>query len=187
MPERRRVAAFDPLGILAALHGHRVRFVVIGGFAAQLHGSPSLTADLDICPARDGPNLEALAAALRELDARLRGAPPGLRVPLDARALGAHELLTLGTRLGDLDVIARPAEGIDHEALAATAETYDLDGLRVAVAGLDDLIRMKRAAGRPKDRIELEVLGALRDELDRRSPAPSGRAPRARAGRPPPG
>jgi hypothetical protein len=70
------------------------------------------------------------------------------------------------TFAGDLDIIGIPAGTTGHEELARTAEPMDLDGLTVQVAALDDLIRMKRAAGRPKDRVELEILGALRDEIE---------------------
>lgn len=158
---------FDPIHILRRLQAHGVRFVLIGGLAAKVHGSPTLTVDIDVCPARDGDNLERLAAVLGELGAGLRGAPPNLPFHPDRRTLERAELLTLRTDHGDLDVITRP-QGVDgYDELAANATDTELaDGLRVPVASLDDLIRMKRASGRPKDRIELEVLGALRDEID---------------------
>lgn len=161
---------FDPLAILATLFRHRVRFVVIGGFAAQIQGSPSLTADLDVCPAWDRANLRALAHALDEMGARRRGPGPDLPVPLDAGALAGGDWFTLGTRFGNLDLLGRPTPDTNFETLERTAERFDLDGLPVLVASVDDLIRLKRAAGRPKDLIEVEVLGALRDELDRRGP-----------------
>jgi predicted nucleotidyltransferase len=93
--------------------------------------------------------------------------PDGVVAPIDARALRASEVLTLRTRHGDLDLLAHPEPGFGFEALAASARTAELMGIRVLVASLDDLIAMKRAAGRPKDRIELEILGAVREELDR--------------------
>jgi hypothetical protein len=75
--------SFDPLGTLRTLSEHRVRFVLIGGFAAALRGSPMITGDIDICYARDDANLRALAAALGALDATLRGAPPDVPFQLD--------------------------------------------------------------------------------------------------------
>jgi hypothetical protein len=76
--------------------------------------------------------------------------------------------VTLTTRHGDLDLLAHPDPGLDFGQLAQRALTTEIMGWVVLVASLDDLVAMKRAAGRPKDLIELEVLGALREEIDRR-------------------
>lgn len=157
----------DPVPILRTLHEHGVAFVVIGGMAAALHGSPSLTLDLDVCYDRDRGNLEALAGALRALHARLRGAPPDIPFQLDARTLANGDHFTFSTDAGPFDCLGTPAGAGGYAALIRNALTFELAGLRIAVAGLDDLIRMKRAAGRPKDLIEVEILGALRDEIDR--------------------
>ncbi|HXX61648.1 MAG TPA: hypothetical protein VEI48_10205, partial [Candidatus Sulfotelmatobacter sp.] len=104
---------------------------------------------------------------LRGLGARLRGVTDAVPFRLDARALAAGDAFTFSTDAGDLDIIATPAGTAGYHDLSRTAATIDLDGMRVQVASIDDLMRMKLAAGRPKDLIELEVLGALRDELDR--------------------
>jgi len=155
--------------ILRTLVDHGARFVVIGGIAAQAHGSPSLTGDLDICYARDPDNLAAVAASLAELAAIRRDLPAGVpAVPLDAQTLRSGDMFLLQTRAGPLDLLGTPDPNLDYEQLARNAVAFDVEGTRVLIAGLDDLMRMKRAAGRPKDRIELEVLGALREELDRR-------------------
>ncbi len=161
---------FDPAGILAVLLRHQVRFVLVGGVAAQAHGSPSLTGDLDICYACDAHNLVRLATALSELSAVRRGLPVGSprMPPLDARTLRAGGLFTLTTRFGDFDMLATPDPGLDYQRLLDHAVTTIVHGEPVHIASLNDLIAMKRAAGRPKDRIELEILGALREELDRR-------------------
>src|SRR3990170_1745450 len=131
---------FRPDLLLGALLDGGVRFVIVGGLAAQAHGSPSLTGDLDICHAIDRDNLDRLAAVV----------------------------VTLTTRHGDLDLLAHPDPGLDFGQLAQRALTTEIMGWVVLVASLDDLVAMKRAAGRPKDLIELEVLGALREEIDRR-------------------
>jgi hypothetical protein len=167
MTELRR---FRPGVILRSLIAHEIRFIVVGGLAAQAHGSPSLTGDLDICYARDGENLARLAATLQELVAVRRGLPVDTpRLPtLDARTLRAGGLFTLTTSAGDFDLLANPDPDLDYERLRATAVSTKVAGEPVLVASLDALISMKRAAGRPKDRIELEILGALREELDRR-------------------
>ncbi len=162
---------FRPDAILRCLIAHEVRFIVVGGLAAQAHGSPSLTGDLDICYGRDAENLARLAVALQELVAVRRGLPvdaPNLP-PLDARTLRAGGLFTLTTTAGDLDLLANPDPDLDFERLRTTAVSTTVAGELVLVASLDSLISMKRAAGRPKDRIELEILGALREELDRRA------------------
>jgi hypothetical protein len=151
--------------LLEGLEGHGVRYVVVGGIAARLLGSPTVTRDLDICYARDPENLAALAKLLTELHAHLRGADPGLPFQLDARRLRASDTFTLETDAGDLDLLGSPAGTDGFADLARGASRTNLGGIDVLVASVDDLIRMKRAAGRPKDLIEVEVLGALRDEL----------------------
>ena len=161
---------FRPDEILRRLLDAGVRFVVVGGLAAQAHGSTSLTTDLDICYARDDANLGALASVLDEIAAVRRGLPPDSprMPPLDARTLRAGGLFTLTTRFGDFDLLADPDPGLDFETLVRSAIPATTAGVQVLAAGLDDLMTMKRAAGRPKDRVELEILGALREELDRR-------------------
>ncbi len=159
--------SFDALSLLRVLHEEGVEFVVIGGVAARAHGSPSLTADLDICHARTRSNLEALARALQRLRATLRGVEPGLPLQLDATTLQLGDHFTFTTAAGDLDCLATPSGTGGYDDLARQAAAMDIAGMPVKIAALEDVMRMKRAANRPKDRIELEVLGALRDELDR--------------------
>ena len=159
--------AFDPLRALRTLVEHGVRFVLIGGYAAALRGSPMLTGGLDVCYARDDANLEALAAALRELRATLRGPPEGAPFRLDAAALKAGDHFTFSTSAGALDCLGMPSGTDGFRDLDASATDEDLDGMTVRVATLEDLIRMKRAAGRPQDLIAVEWLSAIRDELDR--------------------
>lgn len=163
---------FAPLDAIEALIGHRVTFVIIGGFAAQLLGSSLLTGDLDICCARDDENLHRLAKALRALRARLRGVREDVPFLLDAETLRAGDHFTFDTDAGALDCLGRPS-GIPggFEELERAAETLQIDAYRVKVASIDDLIRMKRAAGRSKDLRVVEELGALRDEIDERAMA----------------
>jgi hypothetical protein len=146
-----------------------VRFVVIGGVAGATHGSPSVTQDLDICYERGKDNVERLVTALRSIHARLRGVDEDVRFSLDTGTIAAGDHFTFVTDLGDLDCLGVPAGTLGYDDLVRNAVDVDLDGFAVSVASVDDLIRMKRAAGRPRDLAELEILGALRDELDRGS------------------
>ena len=159
--------SFDPLGAITVLERHGVRYVVIGAIAGRLLGSPTITRDLDICYARDDANLEAVASALQELHARLRGVQEDVPFILDARTLRAGDSFTFETDAGNLDIIGTPAGTRGYDELIRTAEEQDLGGLTIKVASIDALIQMKRAAGRPKDLIEVEVLAALREEIDR--------------------
>jgi hypothetical protein len=158
--------SFEPLAAIHVLLDHQVRFVLIGGVAGAAHGSPSVTQDLDICPERSAENLERLAAALRSVHARLRGADDEAPFLLDARTLASGDHFTFATDVGDLDCLLAPSGREGFDDLARDAVIVDLGDVEVAVASLDALIRMKRAAGRAKDRAELEILGALRDEID---------------------
>lgn len=157
----------DLIGILEELDRHGVRFVIVGGLAANLLGSSVLTNDVDICYARDDKNLERLAAALTALGVSLRGAPPGLPFKPDAPTLRAGDRFTFDTRLGPLDILGGPDGSGGYETLRRTARLFSIRGVQVWVCSLDDLIAMKRAAGRAKDRIMVEELTALRDERDR--------------------
>jgi hypothetical protein len=135
--------------------------------AGIAHGFSAATFDLDICHERSPANLHALASALQELHATLRGAPADVPFQLDARTLAFGDHFTFSTDAGDLECLGTPQGTEGFEDLVRNAVRMELaEDLTVKVAALDDLIRMKRATVRPKDRIALQVLGALRDELD---------------------
>lgn len=157
---------FDPLEMIRVLDEHRVSYVLIGGMAGVTHGSSLVTTDLDICYERSPENLQRLAAALVALGARLRDADEDVPFILDAATLKAGDSFTFTTDAGNLDCLGTPAGTTGYEELNVNAATADLDPFSVRVASLEDLIRMKRAAGRPQDLIALEVLGALREETE---------------------
>jgi hypothetical protein len=162
--------------MLRALERHSVRYVLIGGVGATLHGSPLVTRDADICPALDGTNLESLAGALREMEAKLRtaDAPEGLPFACDAAFLRQMKLLNLTTRFGDLDLSFAPSGTGGYAELSVRAVGYDLgEGLIVRVAALEDIIRSKEAANREKDRQALPTLRLLLQK--RRSEPPTRR------------
>jgi hypothetical protein len=159
------VKPFDPLGAFECLIRHKVDFILIGGIAARLWGSPTVTGDLDVCHSTSAGNLARLTQALIAMEARLRGAEE-VAFPLSERFLSASDNFTFTTAFGALDCLAHPAGIGGFAELASRAKPMNLDGMQILVASVADLMLMKRASGRPKDLIELEVLGALQDELD---------------------
>ena len=171
MPEEFR---FEPELVLRSLNEHGVRYVLIGGYAAVLHGSPTVTLDADICAARDRENLEHLAAALRAVNARIRTAsePEGVPVALDGELLSKMTMMNFVTDGGAFDLSFTPAAfPTGYDGCVEQAVRYDLDDLVVPVASLADIIRSKRAAGRPKDLAVLPILEALQDEIAFRAQA----------------
>lgn len=156
---------FDPQRIIATLDRHRVDYILVGGYAAQLHGARRPTSDIDITPSRAQDNLGRLAEALKELDARIRVADPdeGLPFSSSAESLRGLRMLNLRTVAGDLDLTFAPAGFPDgYDDLAAGAHRRLVAGVMVAVAGLDDVIASKTAAGRAKDLDALPELLRIR-------------------------
>lgn len=154
----------DPLATLRCLVEHDVRFVLIGGQAGLALGSPILTNDVDVCYERSRDNLESLAAALRAMNARLRGVDEDVPFPLDATTLRNGDSFTFTTDYGAVDVLATPSGTRGYDDLKPGASRVDVGGFEVDVVALDDLIRMKRATGRAKDAYAVEILVALRDK-----------------------
>lgn len=169
MPRDVSEAFFDPQRVIDTLTRHGVRYVLIGGVAGRLHGSPLLTEDIDLVPDLAPANLAALAAALRELGARLaaEGVDGGVEIPLDEHTF-TSPVMGFETEAGAIDV-AREAIGRGgFAALVQRAVAFDIAGTRVLAAALDDVIGSKASAGRPKDLAELVVLRELSEELARR-------------------
>ena len=164
-------ALFDPEAMLRVLDETGVRYILIGGLAATLYGSPHVTTDVDITPDRNAENLAALAGALERLDARIQteGEPGGLAFDRSAAFLERASILNLTTRYGDLDLTFEPAGTTGYVDLSRGAVTIELRGLEIPVAALSDIIRSKEAAGREKDRLTLPTLRRL---LERRRDLP---------------
>lgn len=150
--------------LLQALCDHRVKFILVGGLAAVVHGSARLTQDIDVVYARTPANLRALAQALADHQPYLRGVPPGLPFRWDAETLQRGLNFTLTTRLGDIDLLGEIAGGGGYGELRPHAVQLRLFGCRVLCLGLDKLIEVKRAAGRPRDLEAIAELESLRDE-----------------------
>ena len=158
--------------IADTLARHHVEYLFVGGIAARAYGARRVTYDVDCVPQRSRDNLERLADALRELNARLRVGglsdeeAARLPVKLAGSTLARMEISTWRTDAGDLDILAdipdRDGRHLTYSRLAARAAELNLDGIAVRVAALDDVIASKEWADRPKDRDALDELLALR-------------------------
>ena len=148
--------------LLRALTQGGVDFVVIGGIAAVAHGSLQITQDLDISYAGDEANLARLGTVLVALGATLAGVTDDVPFVPDGRTLRHVRVLTLNTSDGSLDLLAEPDGSGGYAHLRANAIEATVAGATVRIAGLEDLIAMKKAAGRPKDQIYIEELEAIR-------------------------
>lgn len=167
----------DPLldveRILAAFNRHEVAYVLVGGVAARVHGAGYATYDLDCVADRALDNLERVASALRDLNARLRvhgltdEEAAQLPVDLTGETLANLEISTWRTDAGDLDVLAQLRDGdgnpVEFETLQRRGSAADLGGYVVQVAALADVIAAKEHANRPKDQRQLPELYALQE------------------------
>jgi hypothetical protein len=149
----------DVARIFAALDAHRVEYVVVGGVAVQVHGHVRMTNDLDLIPSPTPENLKRLAAALRELQARVLN-PGSEHLAIDARMLPRATLWQLSTPHGDIDILHDAPGASPFPQLRQRALTIVLGDLAIPVAGRDDLIQMKRASGRPTDLADIAALTA---------------------------
>lgn len=141
-----------------------IEFVIVGGFAAVLHGSSLVTRDLDICAVLTAENVQKLRSAFRDVHPAhrltsqklsfLENPEPGVEV---------HNLY-LRTDLGPLDVLGSILGVGDFERIRGQAAEVELFGRRCRVISLDDLIRAKEALGREKDQLAAKELRAIREK-----------------------
>jgi predicted nucleotidyltransferase len=167
-------APLDLATLLRALTAHGVEFVVVGGLAAIAHGARRMTLDLDIVPRPEAVNFARLAEAVAELGLADETVVDGEFQRLDPRDdvdLARSRNVTLRTGAGQLDVLDRAREAPPYDDLAARAARLPIAGVEVRVAGLDDLIAMKLASGRPKDL--QDVADVTAHEADEYPPPPS--------------
>jgi hypothetical protein len=148
---------FDAERIFAALDAHEVEYVVIGGIAVQVYGHVRMTNDVDLIPSPTPQNLERLAAALEELEARVLN-PGSEHLPIDSRMLPRATLWQLATRHGDIDVLHDAPGATPFPQLRERALLITLGDHPIPIASRDDLIKMKRAAGRPVDLADIAAL-----------------------------
>jgi hypothetical protein len=149
--------------LLRPLIEHGVDFVLIGGQAGVFHGSTYPSYDLDVVYSLDRDNVTRLVAALEEIGVRLRGAPLDLPFQLDARTIENGANFTFETPYGDLDVLADAAGMRSYEDLKSESVQREVFGHQVRVASIDNLIAMKKAAGRTKDKLMVEEYIVIAD------------------------
>ncbi|MGH2539988.1 MAG: hypothetical protein ACRDGK_05670 [Actinomycetota bacterium] len=159
---------FRPELLLEVLARHGVRYVLIGGFAGVIHGSPYVTTDVDVVPDRSAANLERLSAALSELHARVwtSSEPAGVPFDHDATSLASVGVRNLVTDFGRLDLTFEPSGTAGYPDLERDTTRLEILGVEVDVASLADVIRSKEAAGRQKDLLVLPVLRRLLEATD---------------------
>ena len=160
----------DLKALLTRLRDAGVEFVLVGGLAATAHGSARLTLDADIVYARTPENIARLVNALKRYGPYLRGAPPGLPFRWDAETIQRGLNFTLTTKLGSVDLLGEIVGGGGYADLLSESIEVKAFGVTCRCLDLDALIRVKRAAGRPKDLEVIAELEALRDERDRPKP-----------------
>ena len=165
MSRPRSTPPLRPLDLLAELEREHVSYVVIGGFAALVHGSGLPTSGVDITPSLRERNLERLGATLERISAaRVNGEP----FVLEREALLAEPVTVLSTDYGELKLVPVPAGtrgGYDDLRRRATREPLG-QGLRPSVAALPDVVRSVAALGREEDANRLARLRRL-SELER--------------------
>jgi hypothetical protein len=147
---------------MATLHRHGIDFTIVDGVAVQVHGHRRTTKDLDVIPAPDHENLTRLHAALVELGARPRDIP-GAGPPSVQQLATAAIVPPLTTRHGELHILRDVPGSPAYADLRARALVIELNHIPIAIAGLDDLIAMKRGSGRPSDLSDIAVLTALEE------------------------
>jgi hypothetical protein len=153
--------------LLPVLVHSQVHFILIGGGAGIIHGAARVTYDVDVVYERSGANFRKLAGALKPLAPYLRGAPAGLPFVFDERTLRNGLNFTLTTTVGDLDLLGEVVGGGGYRELLAHSVEIEAFDVRFKCIDLPTLIRLKRAAGRPKDLESLAELQMLLEEGER--------------------
>jgi predicted nucleotidyltransferase len=156
--------------LLRRLSEAGVEYILVGGAAATAHGSARLTQDVDVVYRRSAENLHRLVAALAPHAPYLRGAPPGLPFRWDSATLQRGLNFTLTTELGAIDLLGEITGGGRYEDLLSDCVTLKVFGIACQCLGLERLIRVKRAAGRPKDLEAVAELEAILEERQRGEP-----------------
>jgi len=163
--------ALDLRELFRVLAEHRVEYLIIGGVAAQVHGRRRTTKDLDLTPAPDAENLERMAAALLALDAHPAELGPNAPAPTAEQLRLAAIVPPLATTHGYLHILNEVPGAATYTEMRSRGLTTELDGIAINIVGVDDLIRMKKASGRPSDIEDIEALAAVARQEGQRSAA----------------
>lgn len=146
---------------------HQVEFVIVGGVAIIAHGIPYATFDLDFCYAKTAENLKKIVAALAPFNPRLRDFPKELPFIWDERTLQNGTNFTLQTGIGDIDLLGEVAGVGSYNEVFANSTTLKIFNDEVRVLSLEDLIKAKKAAGRPKDLFILPQLETVQEAFSK--------------------
>lgn len=141
-----------------------VEFVVVGGFAALIHGSTLVTRDLDVCAVLSHEDVAKLRDALRDLNPTHRLTPQRLSFLTNPDSDIPVRNLYLETEIGTVDIFSSILGVGDFERVRAKSLELELFSRRCRVISLDDLIRAKEALGREKDLLAAKELRAIRDK-----------------------
>ncbi len=167
---RSRGVDSDLLRIFEALERAGAKYLVVGGVAVVLHGHLRVTGDVDLVVKLDAPNVIAAMRALASLGFRPR-APVAIDDFADAsirkswiadKGLTVFSLWSPTMPGAEVDIFVE--EPFEFDAAYARAVRADIDGVHVTVVSLDDLIALKRAAGRVKDEDDVRALEKLKNE-----------------------
>jgi hypothetical protein len=159
---------YRPAALVSALVDGGVDFVIVGGVAVILQAMPRFTKDLDICYSTAQENLDALGSVLVTLKARLRGVSEEVSFVPNGRTLRQTQIVCLTTPEGDIDLLVAPDGAPPYKTLRRRADIMELSGRRVRIASIEDMLAMKRAAGRPVDMVDVESLEAARRRVRRK-------------------
>jgi predicted nucleotidyltransferase len=154
--------------LLPTLVGAGVEFIIIGGVAGILHGSARATYDVDLVYSRNEQNIERLASVLSAYNPYLRNAPEGLPFVWDAKTIRHGLNFTLTTTIGDIDLLGEVAGGDTYSGFLPHSFEVEAFGVRFKCIDLPTLIRIKEAAGRPRDREAIAELRVLLEETEQR-------------------
>jgi predicted nucleotidyltransferase len=159
----------DARKLFRVLGEHRVEYIVVGGFAVYAHGVLRGTVDLDIVPRPDLANLSRLGEALVSVGGRVHRAagPVNIGDPHILRRASLVPLMTDHGRLDLLNIASTSGVPANYGQLRERALEIDFEDITLAIVGLDDLIRMKKSAGREQDLADIRALTALDEDLAR--------------------